>query len=288
METVCTVRDKWRVREFLLREGLSPSASVPVEPSADDISRAADAVGFPLVLKDSAGTASRSVWVIRDEQEVRWAASEARSAPLRGHLIAERYFTGPLYSAETLTWEGHTRLLGITGRILSPEPLRRENAAAFPVAFHQQGFAHVELALTSEGPQLVEVNSRIAGAVIGEAMCRSLGTNVYAASISMALGERPALLDSDLTLGRGQGMIYLHPSQPGTLVGWSGLDRLPGFPGRPEWLPAASPGDRIEHLADQRGCTGFILAYGPTAELALYNALTAADTVTHDMEEAPA
>jgi biotin carboxylase len=57
-----------------------------VEPSADDISRAADTVGFPLVLKDSAGTASRSVWVIRDEHEVEWAAREALNAEVRGHL----------------------------------------------------------------------------------------------------------------------------------------------------------------------------------------------------------
>jgi hypothetical protein len=40
-----------------------------------------------------------------------------------------------------------------------------------------------------------------------------------------------------------------------------------------------APGDRVAHLADQRGCTGIVLAEGPTAELALHRAHAAAGGV---------
>ena len=54
----------------------------------------------------------------------------------------------------------------------------------------------MEFVLTTEGPELVEINRRIGGALVGEALCRSLGTNVYDAMVDTALGRRPALLDT--------------------------------------------------------------------------------------------
>ena len=305
-ETVRTLRDKGVVRRLLHQDGLSRAPAITVERTPDAVADAARTLRMPFILKDSAGTSSRAVWLVRDERELRRASAAVLDAQLFGHLIAEPYFPGFVYSAETLTWNGRTRLLGLGSHVLTPEPLRREEAVAFPVAMpdddvvelekwisrvlatvgFSQGVAHTELALTVDGPEVIEINGRIGGALIGEAMCRSLGTDVYEAMVSVALGERPRLLDDDLVPGAGPGMAmaFLHPARPGLLRGWEGLDRLPAFPGNPEWYPAKSPGDRMEHLADQRGCTGFVLAEGPSTEVALYNALTAAGTVTHRME----
>lgn len=178
----------------------------------------------------------------------------------------------------------------------------REEAAAFPVALprpeldliqdwvarvlaaagHDSGFAHVEFVLTTEGPELVEINRRIGGALVGEALCRALRTNVYDAMVDTALGRRPALLDTpaaDPTPGPATAFVLVYPDRPGTLTGWTGLDGLSDFPGSPEWYPTAVPGRRVEHLADQRGCTGIVLAEAATAELALHRALSAAGSV---------
>lgn len=286
---VRVLRDKGAVRRLLYERGLSRAAAGPP-----------DEIGFPLILKDSAGTSSRGVWLVRDEAELATALHEADGTALKGHLIAEPYFEGPLYSAETITWQGRTRLLGVSSRQLSPEPARREEAAAFPVAFpdpdfaglddwignvlaaagHAQGFAHTEFILTVDGPEVVEINQRIGGAMIGEALCRSLRTNVYTAMIAMALGQEPALLSEKLAPGSGIAFVLSYPPAPGVLTGWAGLDRLPGLPGAPEWFPTAVIGDDIAHLTDQRGCTGILLAEGPTAELALHRALAACGRVT--------
>ncbi|MGB3437626.1 MAG: ATP-grasp domain-containing protein [Actinophytocola sp.] len=291
-EAVRVLRDKGAVRTLLYKGGLSRSAAGPVS-SIDEIE-------FPLILKDSSGTSSRGVWLVRDDAELADALRAAEDTPLKGHLIAEPYFEGPLYSAETVTWQGRTRLLGVSSRQLSPEPARREEAAAFPVAFppgdfaelgtwigdvldaagHSQGFAHTEFILTVDGPEVVEINQRIGGAMIGEALCRSLRTNVYDSMIAMALGEEPGLLTQPIDPGPGVAFVLSYPPEPGVLTGWSGLDRLPGLPGSPEWYPTATIGDGLHHLTDQRSCTGILLAEGPTAEIALHRALAACARIT--------
>lgn len=290
-DAVAVLRDKGVVRSLLHEHEHGLSRAAAASPRQ---------VPLPLVLKDSAGTSSRAVWLVRDREALDQALREAAKTPLKGHLIAEPYFEGPLYSAETLTWRGRTRLLGVASRLLSPEPRRREEAAAFPVAFppaefatlqdwisrvldaagHQQGFAHTEFVLTSAGPEVVEINARIGGALIGEALCRSLNTNVYTAMIAMALGTEPDLLTSSARAGDAVAFVLVYPSEPGVLKGWSGLDRLAAYPGSPEWYPTAAVGDVVRHLDDQRGCTGILLASGPTAELALHRAMAAAGGVT--------
>ncbi|RKN04752.1 ATP-grasp domain-containing protein [Streptomyces radicis] len=296
------VRDKLRVRQALHAKGLSRLVAHAVAPSPASAAEVLATVGLPAVLKDTSGTSSRGVWLVRDERALRAALDAASRTPLKGRLLAEPLVAGPVYSAETLSWEGGTRLLGVTSRQMSPEPAGREEVASFPVALPDaeaarvaawvgdllaavghEGFGHVEFVLTAEGPELVEINRRIGGAMVGEALCRRLGTNVYDALIDTALGRRPALLDGDAAPGSGPGpataFALVYPERPGRLTGWSGLDALATFPGSPEWYPTAAPGDLVEHLTDQRGCTGIVLAEGATAELALHRALSAAGSV---------
>ncbi|MFG2894574.1 ATP-grasp domain-containing protein [Streptomyces sp. NPDC048248] len=297
------LRDKSRVRSLLHTHGLSRGGAltVPADPSA--VATILREIGLPTVLKDSAGTSSRNVWLVRDERQLHIALSQAAQRPFSGDLFAEPLFSGPVYSAETLSWDGEAKLLGVLSRQMSPEPSVREEAAAFPVALpgseldvvqhwvervlktagHDSGFAHVEFVLTTEGPELVEINRRIGGALVGEALCRSLGTNVYDAMVDTALGRRPALLDAldatDSRPGPATGFVLIYPDHPGTLTGWTGLDGLSAFPGSPEWYPTAAPGQRVEHLGDQRSCTGIVLTEAATAELALHRALSAAGSI---------
>ncbi|MGC7102284.1 ATP-grasp domain-containing protein [Amycolatopsis lurida] len=293
VDAVRTLRDKARVRQLLHERGLSRGTAVDAEPGLSD---------FPLVVKDSAGTSSRDVSLVHSADDLR--AVLASAGPLKGRLIAEPFFAGPVYSAETLTWQGRTRLLGVSSRQLSREFRFREESAAFPVAFgdkdsevlrawvsevlaaagHEQGFAHVEFVLTGAGPELVEINARIGGALVGEALCRSLGTNVYEAMVQLALGTRPALLDGSFPGGPAVAFNLIYPARPGRLAGWSGLEALSAYPGDPEWYPTAAPGDSITSLRDQRACTGLVLVHGDTAELAAHRAHSAAASVQPLME----
>lgn len=285
------LRDKLQVRDRLHSHGLSRSPGYS-DPAA---------VPLPAVVKDSAGTSSRNVWLVWTPEELEQALAEAGQGDLKGHLFAEQLFPGPIYSAETITWDGQTTLLGVLSRQVSGV---REDAAAFPVAFpaadaetiefwvssvlsvaeFDQGFAHVEFVLTVDGPELVEINGRIGGALVGEALCRNLNTNVYAAMIDMALGREPALPAE----GAGPAVAFalVYPAERGILHSIAGLDRLAAYPGDPEWYPTMAAGSPVEHLDDQRGCVGIVLAQGPTAELASHRALTAAAVLRPEVRPA--
>ncbi|MEI7031582.1 ATP-grasp domain-containing protein [Streptomyces pratensis] len=296
-QAVELLRDKLRVRQALHAHGLSRSGAVAVPEGPEAAGEVLRAVGLPAVLKDSAGTSSRHVWIVRDEEALHRALAEAGRQRLTGTLFAEAFLAGPLYSAETLSWDGTTRLLGVMSRQTSRAAVAREEAAAFPVALpdgdragvaawagrvletagHRRGFAHVEFVWTSDGPELVEINRRIGGALVGEVLCRTLGTNVYTAMMDEALGRRPALLDAPLDAeGPAYGFVLVYADGPGVLKGWTGLDELAAFPGPVEWYPTREPGETVAHVGDQRGCTGLVLAEGRTAELAQHRAWSAA------------
>ncbi|MFJ7329713.1 ATP-grasp domain-containing protein [Streptomyces cyaneofuscatus] len=307
-EAVRLLRDKRRVREALYGRGLSRSTAVAVEPGSEGAEAVLHAVGLPAVLKDSAGTSSRGVWIVHDEEALHRALAEAEQQPLKGALFAEAFLAGPLYSAETLSWEGTTRLLGVLSRQTSRSAVVREEVAAFPVALpgeerdaieawvgqvldvagHRRGFAHVEFILTPEGPELVEINRRIGGALVGEVLCRTLGTNVYTAMMDEALGRRPRLLDTPLDgQGTAYGFVLVYADRPGVLKGWHGLDELAAFPGSVEWYPVREPGETLAHVGDQRGCTGMVLAEAATAELAQHRAWSAAVRVRPVIADTP-
>ncbi|MFH8562102.1 ATP-grasp domain-containing protein [Streptomyces sp. NPDC017988] len=291
-------RDKAVVRNRLHDAGLTRGRAVEA-PGAELRGAVLKEVGLPAVLKDTAGTGSQNVWLVRVEPELVAALDEATGRELKGRLFAEPYFSGPVYSAETLTWAGRTRLLGVSSRLMSPEPYFREEITAFPVAFpearrhilerwldevlaaigYTDRFAHVEFVLTTGGPEVVEINPRIGGALVGEGMCRALGVNVYEAMIETALGRRPRLMDADLPGGPAVAFVLGYPAAPGVFTGVAGLDRLADMPGSPAWYPVSSVGDPIEHLADSRGYAGIVYAEAETAELATHHAVAAANAV---------
>ncbi|MER6997980.1 ATP-grasp domain-containing protein [Streptomyces sp. NPDC000410] len=293
-------RDKAAVRDRLFAAGLTAGRAAEVDPGDPEAAaRLVKEVGLPAVLKDSAGTGSQNVWLVRDREEAEAALPAAADRQLKGRLFAEPYFSGPVYSAETLSWAGRTRLLGVSSRLMSPEPRFREEITAFPVAFPRQRhealerwlgqvlaavgysdrFAHVEFAWTTAGPELVEINPRIGGALVGEGMCRALGVNVYEAMVETALGLRPALMDMELPGGPAVAFVLGYPARPGVFTGVAGLDRLADMPGSPVWYPVKRPGDPIEHLDDSRGYAGIVYAEAETAELATHCAVAAAGAV---------
>ncbi|MUN35501.1 ATP-grasp domain-containing protein [Actinomadura sp. NEAU-AAG5] len=291
------VRDKFEVRDLLHRKGLSPFAPFAVDDaSALDLDRLAAAVGLPAIVKDTAGTSSRNVWLVRDAGDLARLRREAAEATLFGRLFAEPFLAGPVYSAETLTWAGRTRLLGLSSRLMSPQPWFREDVTAFPVALppgdareierwlsellavlgYTDRFAHVELAMTADGPRLIEVNPRIGGALVGESMCRALNANVYEGLVDPALGRRPRLLDAPLGGGPAVAFVLAYPDRAGELVAVHGLDDVARYPGRTEWYPTKEIGADIAHVTDGRGHAGILLAEGPTAEIATHRAVAAA------------
>ncbi|HZD00093.1 MAG TPA: ATP-grasp domain-containing protein [Actinomycetes bacterium] len=294
--SVRLVRNKARLRDFLHDRGLSRSRAEVIDPQHATSAELVAKLEFPVVIKDAAGTSSRNVWLVRSPQELNAALTAAREATLLGdRLTAESYFCGPLFSIEAISWRNQTRVLGVNSRILSSEPHFREEALSFPIALpsaararlhawlvgvldaicYTDGFSHTELIMTRDGPEVVEINPRLGGALVGESISQAFGINVYEAFVDMALGRRPALMDAELRPRKGLAQILVYPRRAGILQAVDGTQRLAEHPGDPCLYPVLAPGTEVRHLTDQRGCVAFLLASGETAEIALQNAISA-------------
>lgn len=299
-KSVELVRDKTRLRQHLFKSSVSRGNAIGFVPGSDETQLAGQQVGFPLVLKDSSGTSSKNVWLIDGPQELSEVVAGVDIASLHGGtLTAEPYFSGPLYSAETLTWDGDTKLLGVSSRTLSVEPYFREEAISFPVGFsedlhsqiaewirtvlstvgYSRGFTHTEFILTGHGPEVVEINPRIGGALVGESINQAYGVNIYEAFVDMALGERPRIMGDELRPLRGVAQVLVYPQRKGTFSGYLGVEKLKGHRGEPKIYPVRSPGDRVEHITDQRGNVGIILVTGESSEEAAHNASSSASKI---------
>ncbi|MFF3290944.1 ATP-grasp domain-containing protein [Streptomyces sp. NPDC003023] len=300
-EAVALLRNKARLRNALHEKGLSRAPSILLDPHTDVAQAEYESMPMPCIVKDVAGSSSQNVWLAKYPADLPRILHEARQVDevRGGALTVEPYFVGPLYSAETLSFEGEMRILGINSRSLSPEPYFREDALSFPVSFpedqakelqdwlssilasagYSEGFTHTEFIVTSEGLEIVEVNPRLGGGMIGECIRQSLDVDVHGAFIDLALGERPALMDIPLDVERGTAQILIYPSHTGVFDHFTGEDLLAHHPGDPRLYPLKRPGDPVPSTTDQRGAVAILFCTGATAELALHNAMSAVGKV---------
>ncbi|PAU47214.1 ATP-grasp domain-containing protein, partial [Streptomyces albireticuli] len=154
---------------------------------------AAEAIGYPVVLKPSLGTGSHGVVSAADEEEVRWHFTEvlAEADGLGGVPLVEEFLTGAVVSAEVLYAGGVPRVLGIDERVVGELPYFMELAVRSPgglsagadadegagarervervcgdlvrVTGYGDGPARVEFVLTAYGPKVVGFTPGFAG-----------------------------------------------------------------------------------------------------------------------------
>lgn len=300
---VSIARDKVKMRARLYEHGLTIAPGVEVD--IDTIDRESLArFPLPFIVKDSAGTGSRNVWTALADEDIDTIIADLRTATLRGALAVEPFFCGPLYSIETFSWEGETRVLGVNSRIMPPPPSFREDGNAFPVQFPQpqhasldswiievlqaveftDGFAHTEFILTRDGFEVVEVNPRLGGGLIGEAISRSFGINIYEAFLDFAVGNRPRLMTAPLQALTAYAEVDLYATRVGTFRGFDGSALLPLHPGNPELYQSKDIGAPIASVNDHRGGVGSVFASGATSEIAMQNALAAASKLRIQVE----
>jgi biotin carboxylase len=298
-DAIGLLRDKGRLRNHLHDNGFSKARSITFDPGETP-----SAVPYPAIVKDVAGGSSENVWLVKRPADMPAVLAEARAVTLRGGaLVAEPYFTGPLYSAETVSWDGRTRVLGVTSRAMSPEPYFREEIGSFPVRLpdrtndelaewisailtsvgYREGVTHTELIVTTEGFEIVEINARMGGALIGEAVNQALGINMHSAFADLALGRRPTLMDESFEVRQGVTQVAVYAPATGVFDRIDGAEALAGHPGSPVLYPFRNPGDVIESTIDQRGGLGLVLATGATSELSMHNAMSAAGKLTPRM-----
>ncbi|WP_372410995.1 ATP-grasp domain-containing protein [Streptomyces luteireticuli] len=274
-------------RRVLGRAGV-PGPRFALCPDLPAARAAARDLGYPLVLKPVDLCAGMYVRRVADEDELA-AAHEALAAfPVnaRGQrrepaVLLEELLDGPEVSVETVSFAGHTHVVGVTDKSVAGAPAFIETGHMFPADLSEEALqgavdtavralealglddvvAHTEIKLTPGGPRVVEVNPRPAGNRITELVRHVTGVDLAAACVDVALGRAPRLAPRETGL-RSAAIGFLVPEAAGTLDRIEGATGIAGEPGVLEAdLPA--PGATVRAGGSNNDYLGHIMAADP-------------------------
>jgi cysteine synthase A len=281
-----TCRDKHATREALRLAGL-PVAEFRLLHSPEEAWAAGQEVSYPCVLKPVSESSSKGVRLVRDAEELRAHFCEVhgwrentRHQPVEGNVLLETFLEGPEYSVETFTLErGHTRVVGVTTKHLSPPPLfvelghdfpsqieaelqaalERSALAALDALGYDFGPAHTEIRLTAQGPVVVEVNPRLAGGMIPELVFNALGVDLVGALFAQLTGE-----EVDLTPKRTawSSIRFITAPRRGLCAGLRGVEQARQLPSVREVTFLKRAGEEVQPAEDATHRLRYVLTAG--------------------------
>lgn len=111
-------RDKGRMKDELRKHGL-PCARHAVVTCLADAEALVEEVGFPIVIKPTAGMACKATWRINNASQLHQAVAAIHASP-QSPAIAEEFLRGREYSFETLTIDGEVRFTSFTRYLPTP------------------------------------------------------------------------------------------------------------------------------------------------------------------------
>lgn len=264
-------RDKHAAREAFAAAGV-PSARHALVHTKEDAQRAADALGYPVVVKPRALTASFGVSLASSAAELVDAVNRALANAFpdpwafRPGVVLEEYLQGPEISVDSIVHNGRTHPLAFarkelgalpffeeTGHIVAPpdqivnpsDEIRDVVAGAHRALGIDNAATHTELRLTSAGPRVIEVNGRSGGDLIPLVASLALGVDIPMASADVAAGAEPDLSTPKSGIA---GIRFFYGQASGWVRGHSSELDSP----RPDWLHeltwVVEPGDRLDRI----------------------------------------
>ncbi|MEW1760540.1 ATP-grasp domain-containing protein [Streptomyces cyaneofuscatus] len=222
-DAVAACRDKARTRQ-LLAEHSVPSARSVLVSSAEEAVAAADAIGYPVVIKPRGLGGSAGVHRADYREHVTAHYDNAAAATLIGleasavpGVLVEEYLHGPEISVEcAVRGRGDVHIAAITRKRLGAEPAFLETGhlvsatdpllddpdlhhvvtSAIKAVGITTGILHVEVRLTRQGPRIIEINARLGGDLIPRLVHLATGVSLPQAQAALATGDTPDLNSS--------------------------------------------------------------------------------------------
>lgn len=280
-------RDKLRTRRALEAAG-EPHPKYANPTSVTEIAAAVDAVGLPCIVKPMTESASVDVRLCHSEAEVtaHFHHIASRQVDARGQhrptgALVEEYLLGYEVSVECLFADGQHHALGVTDKFLSPAPMFTEIGEVFPstlpdalkgdcietalrglrAAGHDFGFAHVELRVVNGIPVIVEINARLAGALIPWMLDVSLQTDTLLLSLGAALGQT---LEVPGQPGKAVATHYFASDSGGLIRDISGVDIARNIQGVESVAIGASAGDILTPAFSNHETFGYMKVVAET------------------------
>ncbi|WP_078860987.1 ATP-grasp domain-containing protein [Streptomyces sp. NRRL F-2747] len=314
--------DKSAVRERLGKAGIGSLRWRRAVTEEEGLA-AVDEIGLPCVIKPTSGRYSVGVTVAWTREQAAAGLAEVLGVARDGKAeegadgnadgnasgdgaerpaaLVEEYAVGRHVSAELLVQDGRVVFYGFAERVPAAPGTTAELGGHFPARFPGMGAArrfvldtvealgvrasalHVELFLTATGPELIEVNGRIAGHVVTRQMSLALDRSIARDLVALATG---APVEDAAPPVATVALRALWSPVEGTVRG-----TVPG----PRELPAGvvdcevtvGPGDRVPALGTNHDRFGYLMVRGADAATAGRIAAEAADQVRESLRVEP-
>jgi biotin carboxylase len=293
--------DKAAVRARLTERGVGSLAWRVAGTEAEGLA-AVDEIGLPVVVKPTAGGWSVGVTIAWTRAEAARALAEVLGVPAGRdgappRALVESYAVGRHVSAELLVQGERVVLLGFAERLPAPPGQAAELGGHFPARIEQEAAArafvldavralgirasavHAELLLTPTGPELIELNARVAGHVVARQMSLALGRSLTRDLVALAVGtpvREAAPPETVIALHQ------LYSPVDAVVRGVKPVDAL--TPEVVETYLTVEPGDRVRALRTNHDRFGYVLARGRTGEEATRAAADAAERILTSLE----
>ncbi|WP_019853069.1 ATP-grasp domain-containing protein [Actinopolyspora mortivallis] len=284
-EAVHRARDKHRMRSVWNTAGVR-SARSELVASGQEAVRAAEELGYPVVVKPRSLAASAGVSLAKGPEEV--ADSYARAAGARltryaveegAGVLVEEYLEGPEYSVEAVVSGTELVPLAVTEKVTGPLPLFEEKAhvvgpveqwhrpmvevvdSAVRALGLRDTVVHAEVRLTPSGPAMIELGARIAGDMIGYLVDRATGTSISRLNARVALGDQVSATETG-PAGQDRryaGVEFVYAPAAGKLRGFELAEEHSTRPWVDRVVRALDPGTEV--AAPEQGGVGSRIGY---------------------------
>ncbi len=252
--------------------------------SLSDAKKAAQILGFPLVMKPSDNMGARGVMRIDNKAQIPDAFRFAKSASPSGELIIEEFMTGPELSIDAVVHNGDITFTGVADRNIEYPPFFVETGHTMPSQMSREvqeealevmragirvlgitiGCAKGDIKITKDGPMIGELAARLSGGFMSAyTYPLSSGVDLMKAAIEVALGQEPGNLEPIIHRVSIERAIL---TRQGIVRRITGLDEAHRVPGIAEIFINVKPGDKIVPPKTNLDKAGHIIAVGDSLE----------------------
>ena len=270
-------------------------------PKCADAETLQGKITCPCIVKPTDNAGSRGVILARSSDELESALAYSRENGRSGNVIIEEYMTGSEVSVEIIVWQGIPHVLQVTDKLTTGAPHFVEMGHSQPSRLPEadlesirdlairavkavgidNGPAHVEIMLTSEGPKMVELGARMGGdCITSHLVPLSTGIDMVKATIDICLGLTPDIAPK---FEKGSAIRFFDAPE-GVIAAIEGIEEAKKVPGVQEISFTKSVGDTVTAIGSSTDRTGFVISQADTAETAIAACKEALKKVTVILE----
>ena len=307
-DTAHVMTHKVAMRRRLAEHGVQQPRFAAVRTHAE-ARAAAEAVGFPAVLKPADSSGQRGIFRLRSFDDLEAHLHAALAASSSAEAIFERYHEGAEVNTLLVATRGEVHFVaacdrlrpngigfGVALALVYPstffgdvlEEVERMAVAAVHALGVQDGIAYPQLLVADGGVMVVEVAARIPGGPMGEVAGFGTGIDLVEIAVRQALGFD---VPEELVQPRFQQpfAISFLTARPGVLPTGKvrrveGVMRAEAFPGVARVETYIQPGETIRPVQVDGDRRGYVIALGDTNLDALERARAASRLVDVEVE----